>query len=161
MTKLRAKQAKNREEFLRIEAQRRYQTPAASNYLHYNYGDSGGSLPPPSARPASNYTDSLSSRALGAYVDPLPQYEGSYETSYEKVYDQNPTDSLQSLRSTAYDSYAEGASYSPGPASYSRKQQGYDSKAGYDTSHNAYNRSQVYDTKPYSYGTNSQYPAYG
>lgn len=165
MTKLRAKQAKNREEFLRIEAQIRYQIPATSNYSHYQYGESGGSLPAPSsARPASNYNDPLmSSRTLSAYVDPLPQYEGSYEpTSYEKVYDQNPTESLQSLRSNAYDSYAD-VSYSAGPASYNRKQGPYDKpgydKAGYDSS-NAYTKAQVYDTKPYSYGTNSQYPAY-
>lgn len=177
MTKLRAKQAKSREDFLRAEAQRRYQTsPRAPNYSHYQYGGSGGSsLPPPtSGRSASNYVDPLPAHAVSAYVDPLPQYEGSYEGSYDqgfdKGYDQNPADSssLQPIRSTVYDSYPE-ASYSPGAASFNRKQGSYDKpgydkpgydKRGYDGS-NAYNaKSQVYDTKSYSYGT-AQYPAYG
>jgi hypothetical protein len=123
MTKLRAKQGRNREFVLRAEAQRRYQTsPGASNCAHYQYGDSGGSSlpPPPSAR-----SDGLN------YVDPLPQHEGPYEGSYdqgfEKGYVQNPADSsgLKPLRSTPYDSYPE-APYSPGAASYNNKQGTYE-----------------------------------
>lgn len=163
MTKLRAKQAKNREEFLRIDAQLRYRIPAVSTFSPYQYGESGGSLPSASARSTSNYNERLvSSRTCSAYVDPIPQIEGSYEARYEKVYDQISTESLQSLRSNAFDTYAE-ASYSPGPTSFSSKQ-GYDKsgyeKAGYEGS-NVYKKSQLYDTKSYSYGTSSQYPAYG
>ncbi|XP_073395804.1 uncharacterized protein [Physcomitrium patens] len=158
MTKLRAKQAKQREDFLRAEAHMRYQTPI-SNYSHYQYGGSGGSVQSASScgRPTSNYLDPLPSRSVSAYSDPIPQYEGSYDSSYDKVYEQNPTEPLQAIRATSYDSYTE-APYSSGSTSYNRKQ-GY-GKPGYDNS-NVYNKSQVYDTKPYSYGTAAQYPAYG
>lgn len=159
MTTLRAKQARQREGFLRAEAQRRYLTPVL-NHSHYQYRGSGGSVQPAlsSGRPASNYLDPLSARAVSAHADPLPQYEGSYDSSYDKGYEQKPTESSQVIRATSYDSYSE-APYSLGPTSSYNRKQGYD-MLGNDNS-NEYNKSHVYDTKHYSYETTAQYPAYG
>lgn len=83
MTNLRTKQSRNREEFLRIKAQLRYQVPAAATYSRYQNGFSEGSLPPHSAQHVSNYNSILTSSA--ACVHPVSQIEGSYDARYERV----------------------------------------------------------------------------